>query len=106
MWLAPHWGAWAEQARTQGKKLAFAIPKEGAVQWSGHMVSVTGFKRPVVELTQRYLDTGTPRSASSRGQEGLLRPRQPEREDPARDAESPAVMTAEDTAKKLIRYDV
>ncbi len=107
MWLAPHWGAWAEQARIQGKKLAFAIPKEGAVQWGGHMVSVTGFKRPTVELTQRYLDTWNSEECQlAWAKKGFFGPANRNVKIPPEMLKSEAVMTAEDAAKKLIRYDV
>jgi spermidine/putrescine-binding protein len=107
MWLAPHWGAWAEQARVQGKKLAFTIPKEGAVQWTGHMVSVTGFKRPIVELTQRYLDTWNSEDCQlTFVKKGFFGSPNRNVKIPPEMLKSPAVMTAEDAAKKLIRYDV
>ena len=57
VWLAPHWGAWAELARSQGKKVAFTIPKEGAVQWGGHMQLSKGFSPAVSKLSQAYMNT-------------------------------------------------
>lgn len=57
IWLAPHWGGWTEQARAQGKNVAFVIPEEGAVQWTGHMQITAGFSPEASELTQRYFDT-------------------------------------------------
>ncbi len=57
MWLAPHWGGWAEQARLQGKKVRFALPKEGGVLWSNQLQSSVGFSPLVTELVQRYLNT-------------------------------------------------
>ncbi len=57
IWLAPHWGGWTEQARVQGKNVAFTIPKEGAVQWTGHMQLTAGFSPEATELTQHYLNT-------------------------------------------------
>ena len=107
MWLAPHWGAWVEQARSQGKKVAFTIPKEGAVQWGGHMVSVTGFKPRVVELTQRYLDTWNAEECQLAWmKKGFFGPSNRNVKLPADLLKLEAVMTAEEAAKKLIRYDV
>lgn len=57
MWLAPHWGAWAEQARVLGKHVAFAIPKEGATLWSNHACSVVNLRANSNLLIQAYLDT-------------------------------------------------
>jgi putative spermidine/putrescine transport system substrate-binding protein len=57
MWAAPHWGSFMGQARARGGKLAFAVPREGGVQWTGHMQVSAGFNPRVTELTQRYLDT-------------------------------------------------
>ena len=57
VWLAPHWGAWSELATSQGKKVAFTIPKEGAVQWGGHMLLSKGFSPAVSRLSQAYMNT-------------------------------------------------
>jgi putative spermidine/putrescine transport system substrate-binding protein len=57
MWAAPHWGSFMGQARARGGRLAFTVPKEGGVQWTGHMQVCAGFPPRVTELTQRYLDT-------------------------------------------------
>lgn len=57
VWLAPHWGAYAEAAKAQGKKVAFTIPKEGAVQWGGHMQLCRGFTPGVQKLAQHYMNT-------------------------------------------------
>ncbi|MEJ8571817.1 ABC transporter substrate-binding protein [Microbaculum marinum] len=57
MWLAPHWGAWAEQARASGKNVAFTIPEEGGTLWSNHACCVTGMSPKKTQLTQAYLNT-------------------------------------------------
>ncbi|WP_342642673.1 ABC transporter substrate-binding protein [Rhodoligotrophos ferricapiens] len=57
VWLAPHWGAWAELARSQGKNVAFTIPEEGAVQWACHMQLCKGFDKGTSRLTQAYMNT-------------------------------------------------
>jgi putative spermidine/putrescine transport system substrate-binding protein len=107
MWLAPHWGAWVEQARTQGKKLAFSVPKEGAVQWGGHMVTVTGFSPKVTELTQRYLDTwNSDECQLAWVTKGFFGPANRKVKIPDELLKLEAVMTPDEAAKKLIRYDV
>ena len=107
MWLAPHWGAWVEQAKTQGKKLAFAIPREGAVQWGGHMVTVKGFSPKVTELTQRYLDTwNSDECQLAWVTKGFFGPANRKVKIPPELLKLEAMMTADDAAKKLIRYDV
>ena len=57
IWMAPHWGGWTQQAMAQGKNVAFTIPEEGAVQWTGHMQVCAGFSPEATRLTQIYLDT-------------------------------------------------
>jgi spermidine/putrescine-binding protein len=107
MWLAPHWGSWCEQARSQGKKVAFTIPKEGAVQWGGHMVTVAGFSPKVSELTQRYLDTwNSPECQLGWVTKGFFGPASKAVKIPPELLKLEAMMTADDAAKKLIRYDV
>jgi spermidine/putrescine-binding protein len=107
MWLAPHWGSWCEQAKSQGKKLAFTIPREGAVQWAGHMVAVTGFSPKVTELTLRYLDTWNSEECQIGWvTRGFFGPANRKVKLPADLARLEAVMTAEEAAKRLIRYDV
>ncbi len=107
MWLAPHWGAWAEQARSQGKKVAFTIPREGAVQWGGHMVTVTGFSPKVTELTQRYLDTWNSEECQLAWvTKGFFGPANRNVKIPPELLKLEAMMTADEAARKLIRYDV
>lgn len=69
VWLAPYWGGYAELARSQGKKVAFTIPKEGAVQWTGHMQLVKGFTLGESRLSQAYMNTWL----SEDFQQGMLR---------------------------------
>lgn len=107
MWLAPHWGAWAEQSRSTGKKVAFTIPKEGAVLWGGHMVTVTGFPPKITELTQRYLDTWNSEECQLAWvTRGFYGPVNRSVKIPAELLKLEAMMTADDGARKLIRYDV
>jgi spermidine/putrescine-binding protein len=107
IWVAPHWGAWAEQARVTGKHVAFTVPKEGAVQWGGHMVSVTGFSPKVTELTQRYLDTWIAEDCQVAWvQKGFFSPSNKNVAIPAELTKLEAVMTPEEAKTRLIRYDV
>lgn len=106
-WLAPHWGSWCEQARVQGKKLAFTIPKEGAVQWGGHSAAVTGFSPKVTELTQRYLDTWNSEDCQVAWvRKGFFGPANRSVNIPAELLTLEAVMTAEEATRRLIRHDV
>lgn len=57
MWLAPHWGAWSEQARAAGKNVAFTMPEEGGTLWSNHACCVVEMSPRKTELTQAYLNT-------------------------------------------------
>jgi spermidine/putrescine-binding protein len=105
-WLAPHWGAWAEQARSVGKNVAFAIPKEGAVRWHGHLQLFKGFSREVSEMTQRLLNL----FLSDICQQALMEVGffiSPVRgvRIPEKLRGNPAIMTAEEAVKKLIPYD-
>lgn len=57
IWLAPHWGAWAEQAKAQGLRVEFTIPEEGGTLWSNHACTVVNMSPAKTRLTQIYLDT-------------------------------------------------
>ena len=68
---------------------------------------MTGFKRPIVELTQRYLDTwNSDECQLAWAKKGFFGPANRNVKIPPEMLKSEAVMTAEDAAKKLIRYDV
>ncbi|MDJ0388768.1 extracellular solute-binding protein [Roseomonas sp. E05] len=106
VWLAPHWGAWAAQAKAQGKKVAFTVPKEGGVQWAGHMQVCAGFSPAVTELTQRYLDTWLSDECQRAWIErGFFSPASTKIEIPEALRGNPAVMTASDAASRLVRPD-
>jgi len=107
IWIAPHWGAWAEQARVQGKKVAFTIPKEGAVQWAGHMQCMTGFPPKATELSQKYLDTWISDECQLAWvQKGFFGPASKTVKIPPGMLGLEAILPAEEAAKRLIRYDV
>jgi spermidine/putrescine-binding protein len=106
MWAAPHWGSFMGQARARGGRLAFTVPREGGVQWTGHMQVCTGFNPRVTELTQRYLDTWLSdecqlawitRGFFSPASTAVQIPENLKRED--------VVMSAEDAQKRLVRPD-
>ena len=106
VWLAPHWGAWVEQARSQGKKVAFTIPKEGAIQWAGHMQVCTGFSPGVTALTQRYLDTWLSDACQLAWIErGFFSPASKTVKIPEALRSNPALVTTDTALAKLIRPD-
>ncbi|MEI2416029.1 extracellular solute-binding protein [Orrella sp. JC864] len=105
VWLAPHWGSYAELARSQGKNVAFVIPEEGAVQWSCHMQLCTGFSEPVSRLTQIYMNTWLSDELQRAFMEkGFFSPATRTVQIPDT-LKSPALITADDAAKNLIRPD-
>jgi putative spermidine/putrescine transport system substrate-binding protein len=107
MWIAPHWGAWSEQARSTGKNVAFTVPKEGGVVYGNYMVSVTGFPPKVTELTQRYLNTWIAEDCQVAWvQKGFFAPSNRNVKIPAELTKLEAVMTPEVAATRLITYDV
>ena len=104
-WLAPHWGGWAEQARVAGKKVAFTVPEEGAVLWTGHMATVNGFSPEATELAQRYLDIWlSPQCQASWAEISFLSPSVTGVELPTKLRESTAVMSTAQLSK-LVRPD-
>ncbi|MCC6792335.1 MAG: extracellular solute-binding protein [Thermomicrobiales bacterium] len=107
VWLAPYWGGWAEQASRTGKKVAFTIPKEGAIQWTNHMQCITGFSPKVTELTQRFLDAWLSDECQlAWATRTYFGPTSKTVQIPAELRNVEALMSADEAAKKLIRYDV
>lgn len=106
MWAAPHWGSFMGQARARGGKLAFAVPKEGGVQWTGHMQACTGFSPKASELTQRYLDTWLSDECQMAWiTRGFFSPASTAVQVPASMHGEDVVMSAEDAQRRLIRPD-
>jgi spermidine/putrescine-binding protein len=106
VWLAPHWGAWTEQARLQGKRVAFAFPKEGATLWSNQLQSCTGFSPKVTELLQRYLNVWLSDECQAAWlKNALISPAIGTLAIPPELKSNPAVISAADAGKKLIRLD-
>ncbi len=106
VWVAPHWGAWTEQARMQGKRVAFAYPKEGATLWSNQVHSCVGFAPKVTELAQRYLNVWlSDECQSSWLTNALISPAIGSLAIPPELQKNPAVVSASDAGKKLIRLD-
>lgn len=105
VWLAPHWGAWAELARSQGKNVAFTIPKEGAVQWACHMQLCKGFDRGTTRLAQAYMNTWLSEDFQMQAiQRGFFSPVNKTVEIPE-DRRQPGIVTVDDAIKNLIRPD-
>ncbi|MDB5591983.1 extracellular solute-binding protein [Enterovirga sp.] len=106
MWLAPHWGSWTAMAKSQGKNVAFTIPKEGAVQWTGHMQVCAGFSPAVSELTQRYLNTWLSDECQLAWIErGFYSPASSRVEIPAALKGNPAIISAKDAVTRLVQPD-
>lgn len=106
VWLAPHWGAWTEQARLQGKRVAFALPKEGATLWSNQLQCSTGFSPKMTELVQRYLNVWLSDECQTAWlKEALISPAVGSIAIPPELKANAAVISASDAGKKLIRLD-
>lgn len=106
VWLAPHWGAWCEQARLQGKRVAFAFPKEGATLWSNQLQSCVGFSPKVTELVQRYLNVWLSDECQTAWlKNALISPAVGSLAIPSELQTNPAVISAGDAGKRLIRLD-
>jgi putative spermidine/putrescine transport system substrate-binding protein len=106
MWAAPHWGSFMGQARARGGRLAFTVPKEGGVQWTGHMQVCTGFSPRVTELTQRYLDTWLSDECQLAWiTRGFFSPASTSVQVPENLRNDPTIMSAEEAQRRLIRPD-
>lgn len=106
VWLAPHWGGWAEQARLQGKNVRFALPKEGGTLWSNQIQCSVGFSPVVTELIQRYLNTWlSPECQTAWLKGALISPAVDTVEIPADLKANPAIVSPSDVGAKLIRLD-
>lgn len=107
MWCAPHWGAFMGQARARGNRLAFVIPREGGVQWTGHMQVCTGFNPRVTELTQRYLNTWLSDECQNAWiTRGFFSPASTTVQVPEAMRTEALIMSAEDAGRRLIKPDV
>lgn len=106
VWLAPHWGGWAEQARLQGKNVRFALPKEGATLWSNQLQSCEGFSPVVTELVQRYLNTWlSPECQEAWLTQAMISPAIGTLRIPDALKSNPAIVLPSDVGTKLIRLD-
>ncbi len=106
VWLAPHWGAWCEQARLQGKRVAFAFPKEGATLWSNQLQSCAGFSPKITELVQRYLNVWLSDECQAAWlKNALISPAIGSLAIPPELQTNAAVISAADAGKRLIRLD-
>jgi putative spermidine/putrescine transport system substrate-binding protein len=107
MWLAPKFGAWTEQEARQGYKAKFVMPREGAVQWMGSLVMVKGISEQESAVTQTFFNEWYSKEFQAKlCTEGFFIPARADVEIPAAVQASPAVMTAAEASRKLIRYDV
>ncbi|HYF07406.1 MAG TPA: extracellular solute-binding protein [Acetobacteraceae bacterium] len=107
MWAAPHWGSFMGQARARGGRLAFAVPREGGVQWTGHMQVCTGFNPRVTELTQRYLNTWLSDECQMAWiTRGFFSPASTTVQVPENLRGESMIMSAEEAGRRLIKPDV
>lgn len=107
MWCAPHWGSFMGMARARGGRLAFTIPREGGVQWTGHMQVCTGFNPRVTELTQRYLNTWLSDEVQLAWiTRGFFSPAITTVQVPEAMRGEQIIMSAEDAGQRLIKPDV
>ena len=107
MWCAPHWGSFMGMARARGGRLAFAVPREGGVQWTGHMQVCTGFNPRVTELTQRYLNTWLSDECQMAWiTRGFFSPASTAVQVPENMRGESIIMSAEEAGRRLIKPDV
>lgn len=100
IWLAPHWGAWAEQARSLGKKVAFTIPKEGGTLWSNHACVSASMPNRKTALTEIYLDTWFSEEVQTAWlRKTFVAPTLPSVKIPAGMMSNPAILPADEMAK-------
>jgi hypothetical protein len=94
------------QARARGGRLAFTVPKEGGVQWTGHMQVCAGFSPRVTELTQRYLDTWLSDECQLAWiTRGFFSPASAAVQVPENLRSDSVIMSAEEAQRRLIRPD-
>ncbi len=106
MFAAPHWGSWMAQSRARGLRLAFTVPREGAVQWTGHMQSCAGFSPRATELTQRYLDTWLSDECQMAWiTRGFFSPASAAVQVPEAMRAESVIMAAEESQRRLVRPD-
>ena len=107
MWAAPHWGSFMGMARARGGRLAFVVPREGGVQWTGHMQVCTGFNPRVTELTQRYLNTWLSDECQNAWiTRGFFSPASTTVQVPENMRTESIIMSAEEAGRRLIKPDV
>jgi putative spermidine/putrescine transport system substrate-binding protein len=100
IWLAPHWGAWAEQAKAQGLRVEFAMPEEGGTMWSNHACCAINMPEAKTRLTQIYLDTWFAEETQTQWlRRTFVSPTLPSVKIPEEMLSNPAVLTNEEAAK-------
>lgn len=106
IWMAPHWGAWAESARAQGKNLAFTIPKEGATQWTDYLQLSAGLDPKVAELATQFFNVLLSDEVQTAWiTDGFLSPVTTTTTIPAAFRQNKAILTAEEAKSRLFRAD-
>ena len=86
--------------------VAFTILKEGAMQWTNHMQCLAGLPPKASELTQRFLDTwNSDECQTAWVTKGFFTPVSRNVAIPGNLKSLEQLMTAQEAATKLIRYD-
>jgi len=108
MWIAPGFGAWAEQEIAKGRKIAFAAPEEGQIRWSGSLQVLGGVEEVDSGLVAAFFDEFYSREFQEQFvKQGFFIPARADVEIPSDIADrSQAVMTASEARKALVPYDV
>ena len=93
-------------AKSQGKNVAFTVPKEGGVQWAGIMQSCVGFSPKLTELSQRYMNPWLSDECQLAWIErGFFSPTSSKVKIPDAMKQNAALMSTDDAVKKLVKPD-
>lgn len=108
IWLTPSYGAWAEQERVKGRKIAFAAPDEGMLSFYAALQLIRNAAATETALTEAFFNLLYGREVQEQFvKQGYFIPALTEVEVPdSLKAESAAVMTSAEASEKLVQYDV
>lgn len=108
IWLTPSYGAWAEQERAKGRKIAFAAPKEGMLSFYAALQLIRNASPTEIALTESFFNLLYGRDVQEQFvNRGYFIPALSEIKIPdALKTESKAVMSATEASEKLVQYDV
>jgi putative spermidine/putrescine transport system substrate-binding protein len=105
VWLAADWASWTLSAKREGKSVEFAFPEEGATHASLTAQVHAGVSDDTADLTQKLFNEYlTPDFQLEQARKSFYSPTVKGVEIPA-DIDGPGLVTAEEAATKLVRYD-